>query len=149
MIGSNWANLRNKIAQVRFDLQSDQSIHVISAIPAPREINVDDPLEIPQALRLSAEQRRDAWAKNPPKAAPARVASPKKTEKPKRPDKTETLLAMLKDGATVDQLCSALEWLPHTLRARLSAISKPKKVGGLGIKIERTRADGVTSYRSL
>lgn len=121
---------------------------VISAILARSEKHMDD-LEIPEALRLSAEQRKEGWAKNPPKAAPARVTPPKKTEKPKRPDKTETLLAMLKDGATVDQLCAATEWLPHTLRARLSAISKPKKAGGLGIKIERTRADGVTSYRSL
>jgi len=113
------------------------------------EVCMDD-LEIPEGLRLSAQQRKEGWVQNPPKAAPARLASPKKTEKPKREDKTEMVLAMLKgEGATVDALCKATDWLPHTLRARLSAISKPKKAGGLGIKIERTRVDGVTSYRSL
>lgn len=149
MIGSIHCDLRNKIALNSDDLQPDQSIHVISAIPAPWEITMDDPLAIPPALQLTAEQRREGWAKNPPKAAPARIAAPKKTEKPKREDRTAKLLDLLKDGATVDELCAATGWLPHTLRARLSAISKPKKAGGLGIKIERSRVDGVTSYRSL
>lgn len=108
-----------------------------------------DNLDIPPALKLTAEQRKEGWERNPPKAQPARVASPKKTEKPKRENKTNTVVEMLKDGATVEQFCAATGWLPHTLRARLSAISKPKKAGGLGIKIERTRADGVTRYRSL
>lgn len=74
-----------------------------------------------------------------------------KTQSPKVPrgsgsDKTATLLAMLKGkGSTVEALTKALGWLPHTLRARLSRLPKDDKK----IKIERTRVDGVTSYRTV
>lgn len=62
--------------------------------------------------------------------------------------KTETMLTLLKGkGASVQDLCKATGWLPHTLRARISNICKPKKDGGMGIRIERERTDGVTIYR--
>jgi hypothetical protein len=74
-----------------------------------------------------------------------KAAAKSKTEKA---DKTAALLAMLKKGATVDDMTKALGWLPHTLRARISRVHKPKSTGGEGMKIERERKDGVTSYRS-
>jgi hypothetical protein len=41
-------------------------------------------------------------------------------------------------------LTGSLGWQPHTLRAALSRFGKPKSEGGEGLKIERTRTDGVT-----
>ena len=122
------------------------------------EMSEPDPLDIPPALKLSAEERREGWAANPPKAAPFRngeASMPKaksaKVAKPKGATgagKTETMLAMMKGkGASVEELTKATGWLPHTLRARISNVCKAKKDGGMGIKIERERADGVTTYR--
>mgnify|MGYP000904758583 FL=1 len=80
------------------------------------------------------------------------MAKPKKAaakeKKTSGADKTAKLIEMLKGkGATVEQLTKATDWLPHTLRARISNLCKAKKDGGLGLKIERERVDGVTSYR--
>lgn len=115
---------------------------------------------IPAFCRIPPEQRKASWARNPPKAAPvsaskeiatmAKVKSSKTDKKASRTsgsDKNATLMVMLKKGATVDALCKATDWLPHTLRARISHLNKPKSKGGEGLKIERERADGVTSYR--
>jgi uncharacterized protein DUF3489 len=53
-------------------------------------------------------------------------------------DKPLMLKIMLERGATVEAMCAALGWQAHTLRARISTS---------GIKVQRTRIDGVTSYR--
>jgi hypothetical protein len=52
--------------------------------------------------------------------------------------KAFVLAEMLTAGSTVDAMCAALGWQAHTLRARISTS---------GIKVQRTRVDGVTSYR--
>jgi predicted ArsR family transcriptional regulator len=59
-------------------------------------------------------------------------------------EKASLLLSMLKakGGATVEEMTKSLGWLPHTLRARISTLAKEKK-----LKIERTRNEGVTTYR--
>ena len=49
---------------------------------------------------------------------------------------------MLTKGATAEHMAKTLGWLPHTLRAALSRL-KTKE----GLKIERERVDGTTSYR--
>lgn len=105
--------------------------------------------DIPAFCKVSTEARRDAWERNPPKAAPIKeltMAKPAKKTKGKevKTDKTATLLSMLKGkGSTVEAMTKALDWLPHTLRARISRLPKDDKK----IKIERSRVDGVTSYR--
>lgn len=116
---------------------------------------VDD--GIPAFCKISPEERKAAWERNPPKAAAikpeipmAKKAKRKKGDKAANgsgADKNATLLSMLKKGATVEELTKALGWLPHTLRARISRLNKPKSKGGEGINIERERVDGVTSYR--
>jgi len=46
------------------------------------------------------------------------------------------------DGATLDELCQATAWLPHTCRAFLTGLRKK------GRSVERSkRKDGVTIYR--
>lgn len=112
---------------------------------------------IPEFCKIPTEKRKETWAKNPPKAAPTQpkesITMAKTKAKEKKPrgatgtDKNATLIKMLKDGATVDALCDKLEWLPHTLRARISRLNKPKSRGGEGLKVERVRADRITSYR--
>ena len=57
-------------------------------------------------------------------------------------NKTTALVAMLTNGATAEHMAKTLGWLPHTLRAALSRL-KTKE----GLKIERERVDGTTSYR--
>lgn len=46
-----------------------------------------------------------------------------------------------KDGASLDALIAATGWLPHTTRAVLTGLRKK------GFALERTRQDGVTTYR--
>ena len=80
-----------------------------------------------------------------PKAKTTKAKAASKPASSKPGAKTAELLKMLKGkGATVDSMCKALGWLPHTLRARLSRLPKENK----GLKIERSRVDGVTSYRA-
>jgi len=46
------------------------------------------------------------------------------------------------DGASLDDLCQATDWLPHTCRAFLTGLRKK------GRAVERSkREDGVTIYR--
>lgn len=57
--------------------------------------------------------------------------------------KTETLIALLSDGwCAVPALTSKFGWQPHTLRGAISTLAKKH-----GLKIERDRIDGITSYR--
>jgi hypothetical protein len=108
--------------------------------------------DIPAFCKLSPETRKAAWQRNPPKPAAikesimAKAKTAKRSKEPKQSgaDKTALLLSMLKGkGSTVEAMTKALDWLPHTLRARISRLPKDDKK----IKIERTRADGVTTYR--
>jgi hypothetical protein len=75
-----------------------------------------------------------------PKAAKAKAAKPAaKAGAPREGIKGAQLLAMLAGkGATNAELCKALGWQPHTLRAAISRVKG---------KVERSRVDGVTSYR--
>jgi hypothetical protein len=106
---------------------------------------------IPAFCKIPQERRREAWEKNPPKVTAAQpkesiTMAKAKTKKPKAQtgDKTATLLKMLQGkGSTVEQLTEALEWLPHTLRARISRLPKDDKK----IKVARERVGGVTTYR--
>lgn len=122
--------------------------------PAPAAPAAPAPDELPASLRISAEARKAAWDANPPKPAPRPApisTKPAKAAKaPKANDggKTVVLLDLLKKGATVDQMTTAMGWLPHTLRARICVLAKPAPKG-MGLKIERERVDGVTSYRMI
>ena len=98
-----------------------------------------------------ATPKRAAKAKT---ANAAKKPAGKKTAKPAakngatpaaadaKDDKTTALIAMLTKGATAEHMAKTLGWLPHTLRGALSRL-KTKE----GLKIERERVDGMTSYR--
>lgn len=112
-------------------------------------------LSIPAALKFTPEERKDGWAKNPPKPQPVKetdMAKPKKAaakndKKASGGDKTTKLIEMLQGkGATVEQLTKATDWQPHTLRARISHLCKAKNAGGMGMDVKRERVDGVTTY---
>ena len=77
-------------------------------------------------------------------AKPAKKPAGKKATKPAAAakDNKNALIAMLTKGATAEHMAKTLGWLPHTLRAALSRL-KTKE----GLKIERERVDGTTSYR--
>jgi hypothetical protein len=69
--------------------------------------------------------------------AKANAKAAAKATAPKAGTKKATLLAMLTKGATNTDLCKALGWLPHTLRAAICRIEN----------VKHSRVDGVTSYR--
>jgi hypothetical protein len=109
-----------------------------------------EPLTAEQHAALIAKSKRTVGRDREiimPKTKTA--AAQAKAKIAKSGNKSELLVSMLKDkrGATVEEMTKALGWLPHTLRARISRLAKAKKDGGDGLKIERTRTDGVTSYR--
>lgn len=57
--------------------------------------------------------------------------------------KADELVDRLKSGwASAEDLRKELDWLPHTLRGAISTIAKKR-----GLKIERRRENGITSYR--
>ena len=61
---------------------------------------------------------------------------------PKRPSKAEAVLTLLRraEGATLDELVAATDWLPHTTRAALTGLKKK------GHQITRTKVAGVSRY---
>ena len=62
---------------------------------------------------------------------------------PREGSKISIVIAMLSrsEGATIDQLMTATQWLPHTTRAVLTGLRKK------GYALDRQRQDGVTRYR--
>ena len=57
--------------------------------------------------------------------------------------KSDELFARLQAGwCPASVLCVHLQWQPHTLRGAVSTIAKKR-----GVKIERRKEDGITSYR--
>ena len=68
-----------------------------------------------------------------PKAAP-------KTRTPREGTKQATLIAMLRapEGATIEEIASALEWQPHTARGAMAGALKKK----LGLEVTSQKVDG-------
>jgi hypothetical protein len=91
----------------------------------------------PKAPKVKAE--RKAKAAKPPKAAKApRTPSQPREGEPKR----DRLISMLADWTPLTDLMSAMGWQAHTVRGALSTAAKTR-----GVKIERQRVEGVSSYR--
>lgn len=99
--------------------------------------------------RPEPEAEDAAKAEEPSAPAPAKARKPRQEKvaggeaTPPRENKTETLIDLLRKGATVEELTGATGWLPHTLRARISGLAKEPH----NLQVERTRKDGVTSYK--
>jgi hypothetical protein len=73
------------------------------------------------------------------------MSKPKQKEsgasaKPAR--KTDLALELLsgRGGASINEICEATDWLPHSARAMLTGFRKR------GIKLERTKVDGAGRY---
>jgi len=64
--------------------------------------------------------------------------------KPPRPTKATLVLALLEreEGATLDELIAATNWLPHTTRAALTGLRKK------GHAIDRSKRGDITCYHS-
>jgi hypothetical protein len=64
---------------------------------------------------------------------------------PREGSKTAGVIGLLSRpvGASLEELIEATNWLPHTTRAALTGLRKR------GFDLERTRANGVTTYRIL
>lgn len=83
-----------------------------------------------KAKAIKGAKARAAKAKT--KAKPAQAGAPREGTK-----KAQLLELLSGKGATNTDLCKALGWLPHTLRAAISRIEN----------VKHQRVDGVTSYR--
>jgi hypothetical protein len=59
---------------------------------------------------------------------------------PRPGSKLAEVIDLLRQGATIDELIAATNWLPHTTRAALTGLKKR------GYEIVRNRSDGVTRY---
>lgn len=72
------------------------------------------------------------------KAAPTPIAA----KAPAKTTKKDQLLAMLRaeGGASLEEMVSATNWLPHTSRAMLTGLRKK------GHAIEKSKIDSVTRY---
>ncbi|WP_439372940.1 DUF3489 domain-containing protein [Bradyrhizobium sp. DASA03120] len=90
--------------------------------------------------KKAAAKKATAVAKK--KASAKKVAANGDQAKgPRAGSKTAMLLELLGGkGSTVEKMCEALGWQAHTLRAALTRLPN-------GAKAERTREDGVTSYK--
>lgn len=145
---------RTFCAEGRYCAKPAQGVKVEFKGELPADVALDG---IPEFCKIAPEKRKDSWIKNPPKVAAANlkeaITMAKTKAKEKKPkgatgaDKNVTLMKMLKAGATVEALTDALGWLPHTLRARISRLNKPKNKGGEGLTVQRTREDRITSYK--
>jgi hypothetical protein len=94
----------------------------------------------PTAKKAPAKK---AAAKRPSakRAVAKAAANGDQAKGPRAGSKTAMLLELLKGkGSTVEKMCEALGWQAHTLRAALTRLPN-------GAKTERTREDGVTSYK--
>jgi hypothetical protein len=93
--------------------------------------------------RMAREPKTDVVLA--PDQAKAPAIPPKdeaRSAPPKRPNKTEAVLTLLKrpEGATLDELVAATGWLPHTTRAAMTGLKKKRH------QITRTKVDGVSRY---
>jgi hypothetical protein len=72
--------------------------------------------------------------------APAAASPP--AEKPARVTKASMIVELLKreQGASLEELIAATDWLPHTTRAALTGLRKK------GHEVTRTKVDGKTRY---
>ena len=64
---------------------------------------------------------------------------------PKPPGKQQQLAALVvrDEGATLDQMVAATDWLPHTTRAALTGLRKK------GYVVTSDKVDGVRTYRAV
>jgi hypothetical protein len=88
---------------------------------------------------------RRAVAKGKPKHRPAETRVETVATAQKTITKREQLAALLMrdQGATIDQMREATEWLPHTVRAALTGLKK------LGYAIDSDKVDGLRTYRAV
>jgi hypothetical protein len=99
--------------------------------------------ETEMATKKSTKTKTAAKKRAVKKAAPKKAAAKKAATgaEPKASTKSAQLLELLSgEGTSVEAMCKALGWQAHTLRAALTRLPG-------GAKVERTRVEGVTSYR--
>ncbi|UEM11943.1 DUF3489 domain-containing protein [Bradyrhizobium barranii subsp. barranii] len=95
----------------------------------------------PAAKKAPAKKRVAKTAVAKRKAGSKTAANADQAKGPRAGSKTAMLLDLLGGkGSTVEKMCEALGWQAHTLRAALTRLPN-------GAKAERTREDGVTSYK--
>lgn len=94
-----------------------------------------DMTEAQTAISQPATKRPRKMAREP-EAMPPTSAEP-------RVNKSGLVIGLLQrpDGATLDAMVAATDWLPHTTRAALTGLKKK------GYQLTSEKADGVRRYR--
>lgn len=78
------------------------------------------------ATTRTAIKHARRMAREPQAPLPEQPGASTETAPAKRESKTDLVLALLQrdEGATLDQLVAATDWLPHTTRAALTGLKK-------------------------
>jgi hypothetical protein len=94
------------------------------------------------AAAASAKTDRGAEA---PRRKESEISAPSTQGAPREGSKTAGVIGLLSRtaGASLEELMETTSWLPDTTRAALTGLRKR------GFDLERTRANGVTTYRIL
>ncbi len=90
-------------------------------------------------IAVSTKPDRRRVARQPAAAASVNAVPAAKVTKR---DKLAALL-LRDEGATLDQMIAATDWLPHTTRAALTSLKKR------GFAIDSDKIDGVRTYRAV
>lgn len=91
---------------------------------------------------LTVSPRRKIRVSAAPRVAVAPSVMPAPASKITKRDQLAAML-LRDEGATLDQLIAATDWLPHTTRAALSGLRKA------GYSIDSDKTDGVRTYRAV
>jgi hypothetical protein len=108
--------------------------------------------EAPQDAHVAPEEapakKKASRAKKAPK--PAKKAPKPAGSGPRATSKTAQLIEMLKraGGATLEQICTKFDWLPHTTRAMMSAGGSLTKKHGITVTSEKVADERRYSIKS-
>lgn len=140
--------VRTKSGMPVWRVDDDGRSYSLVILRAGREaISLDGAGDKGSDVSASAANIADKWSRTGPRGKIAQVVEPpevnSRQEGCRAGSKLARLVGMLEraDGATVDELMAATDWLAHTTRAALTSLRKR------GYELDRQRSDGMTRYR--
>ena len=137
--GRSYALVVTKLGRAAIHVDEDQSGKALAEkSPKPKGAN-----EAASTKQLQGSRpTKPAGASDRSPAEEGRSPSPATDNRPREGSKLASVIALLArpDGASVEELIAATDWLPHTTRAALTGLRKR------GYAVDRRRADGKTRY---
>ena len=118
------------------------------AISESKDPDVNAPVP-PQSPDVAPEGATSTKKATRTKKAPV-AADAQEVGAPREGSKTSQLVEMLRraDGATLEQICTKLGWLPHTVRATMSVGGSLAKKHGLTVTSEKIGGERIYSIKA-